>query len=173
MNNSNRKFKVKESKRDLSENNLKKIDFRTYFNSEYYEEEQESDEERPEDYNYRRLTKIGRMRDIHSKILPVEIQPFVPKKIKNASMTLHFDNKKQPEKGLKSPERVSNDQINEVINVKTKLASRGILMSLKEIEVGLFSHDDFTPSKLPSGGESLINNPNARINLKSKIPRKK
>lgn len=120
-----------------------------------YEENQENE---GEEQRYKMFSRPGMVRSFCQNVIDVEEVP---------------EKKVYLKERIELPRNENSEQIQELFDVKSKLAKRGVKSNLKELEFGIFNKDykELSPQKLPVGGESLINNP--LISLKSKSDKKK
>ncbi|CAG9326050.1 unnamed protein product [Blepharisma stoltei] len=145
-------------------------DFRKAVKTENSDDSQSEDGDEADEH-YQIIEKIGKTRNQVARILPIELQPYRPKSIKNASLTMHFNKKQEQERYYRTPDRITSGQMTEAMAVKAKLAAQGILMPLKDIESGLISHDGqgkILLSSLPKGGENLLSNNFQNIDSKGR-----
>ncbi|CAG9327054.1 unnamed protein product [Blepharisma stoltei] len=161
-----KKFSEKERKYNTAH-----IDFSS-IKKEDSDEESSTDEEAS--VNYSNFNKVGRLRNLYSRLIGIEEVPYRPKKRRNISLTINFNNVSDMQEP--NPQvRNFHEQINETFLVKSKLAHRGIRIPIKELEegiVGFISAGPVKPSDLPKGGESLLENPTPCI-TKEKSKKKK
>lgn len=73
--------------------------------------------------------------------------------------------------------RVQKEQLNEILSIKSRLASKKLSCPIEILEAGLLSNTNeqemsFDPNNLPRGGENLINNPFMKIRKKKKGKKK-
>jgi hypothetical protein len=113
-----------------------------------------------EEDKYRLFSRTGMVRALKHQKIDIEDVPFKKKRKRS---------KEKPK--TQASER---DQIQELFDMKAKLARRGIRSDLKEIEFGIMDTGRLSEfSKLPEGGENLMNNPFIVIKSQSKKKKKK
>ena len=125
------------------------------------------------------VSRIYKLRQAHANLIDIDPDIQQPKKRKNeSSMSIyrHHDNKYFDHIRARSTEKF-NEQHEEVIEVKNKLASKNIACPVKCLINGLILADDadrsLSPDILPRGGEYLIKNPWSKLSKKKKKKGKK
>ena len=127
-------------------------------------QEESSIDSEQEEEKYHLFTRTGIHRGLHQNTIDIEQ---VPQK-KNYR-------KKEETKGIDTD---SSQQIQELFDVKSRLARRGLSSNLKDLELGIGLVQSEKPSLsqlpklLPRGGESLLSNPYHKLKSKSKKNKK-
>ena len=136
------------------------------------------DPEEPEDKL--NLSRVYKLRQAHASLIDIDSENQQPKKRKNeSSMSIYrqkADSTDNYPARAKSTEKF-NEQLEEVILVKKKLASKNIPCSIKHLINGLVlageSERSKSPEGFPRGGEYLISNPLSKLKQKKKKKKKK
>lgn len=126
------------------------------------------------------LSRINKIRQLNSSLIDIDSEFQLPKNKKNeSSMSMYrgYDSfYESKDRRAKSSEKF-NEQINEVMIAKKKLASRDVACPIKFLINGLVLAEDsvrsVSPDILPRGGEYLINNPLLKLGKKKKKKGKK
>ena len=124
--------------------------------------EDESIDSEAEDQKYFMYSRTGFLRNLNKNIIDIEQVPTKRSHIKI------------PNYPIKDEPRA---HIQEIFDIKSRLARRGIQSNFKDIELGLHNKESKSFSVplnlLPKVGQSLINNPFIKLKSKSKDKKKK
>jgi hypothetical protein len=165
---------------------LKHVNYSTFpvQNGKVYDFKNENNSNVVESENIRMtpdIHKINKLRKLHASLLDVEAEFQTPKKRKNeSSMSVYRQHQESFDSSLQGRAKSSgkvNDQYEEVLLAKSRLASMNVPCPVSYLINGLVLPDDkitaVTHDMLPKGGECLISNPFVKFGKKKKKGKKK